>query len=227
MCWENLFKIRKKLIEKIFIDKTMYYSIFNRKKNIEQIHEYQVLHKGQCRPMPCIVSLKYIIKSIPHPDKYDYDCFDKQILYHNILCLCIKRYIPYYKQHMELFPGRLLRIFCPYEQFNIIDQYFLFFRNKMYGNRNSMKQSDSHINLLENNNNIENTAESILKPKGRYSQVGYENTLSLTNTLHKNLSEFHLITNASYKYRERSKTQANTINNLGNTKESCKSVDWL
>lgn len=228
MCWENLFKIRKKLIDKIFIDKTMYYSIFNRKKNIEQIHEYQVLHKGQCRPMPCIVSLKYMIKSIPHPDKFDYDCFNSQILYHNILCLCIKRYIPYYTEHMEPFPGRLLRIFCPYEEFNKVDQYFVFYRNKMYGNRSSIKQSDSHINLLENaNNNAENTTESILKPRGRYSQVGNENTLSPSGILQKNFSELHLTVNHSYKYRERAKTQGTSPNFLDNKKGSCKSVDWL
>lgn len=237
-CWENLFKIRKRLIKLIFRVKNIFYSIYYRKKYIDEIHEYQILHKGKLRRLPCILAIKNAIKSIPHPDKYDYDCFNNEIVFSTIIFFCIKRYKPNYNLHSESFSTRLLRIYCPYEEFNTVDQFFLCFRSKNYGimnnrdsSRSSMKISCSILNLVDiNNNRVENSPKvPILKTHGRYSQAGQDTGLPLTESHFEfsiqggnaNSGDSNLLN----KCRLRSKTQSNLGVHLASPEKATKLSD--
>lgn len=76
--WKPLYSFRLAVIEKFF-DKSILYSILNRKMVILSIKKYKFMHNGKFPPEPCCQRVKHILENRPSNYQFDYECIEKDV----------------------------------------------------------------------------------------------------------------------------------------------------
>lgn len=184
--WVQLYLFRVKLLEKFFPNES-WRIIFERKRQITVIKDYQKVHNGKLPKQSCGTIVKNTITGNPHMYRYDYDEEVNHCSFYEFTFGMIRLYKTDFKPiHRENFNLKCLGTFNFFPTIAEIDRYYLLFRNitKVRGSKVNSKVSLSEARMSALSSERSHHS-SILKPSNYcISKIGgitfgkYDNLMS-------------------------------------------------
>lgn len=186
--WTNLFRTRENLLKRMLsINEIL--TILERKRNINNIKNYQSKHYNKLPPRSCGKYLNDLIHNKVNPASYDYNDVDGSITLTSIITSLIKKYNTNYKitENDSVYLFNIKYFKFKNGQFPIpallpIDNYYSYypeFQNKIL-KRLSPKDSVSYQNVNNTNNN--NNRPVRLRSSVSVAVVGYDFMKQIENS---------------------------------------------
>lgn len=186
--WTNLFRTRENLLKRMLsINEIL--TILERKRNINNIKNYQSKHYNKLPPRSCGKYLNDLLHNKINPSSYDYNDVDGSITLTSIITSLIKKYNTNYKisenESTNLFSIKYFKFKSgqfPIPALLPIDNFYSYypeFQNKML-KRLSPKDSVSYQNVNNNNNTTNRPVR--LRSSVSAAVVGYDFMKQIENS---------------------------------------------